>query len=55
MNDGLYNQDYLNAQQAVQETQHLRHVRFGLPLVVKMDGKKKEGVVMLPGESELSL
>ena len=48
MNDGLYNQDYLNALPAVQETKYLRHVRFERPAVVKMDGKKKEGVVMLP-------
>ena len=48
MNDGVYNQDILNAQQAVEETQFIRHVRFDNPLIVKMDGKKKQGVVMLP-------
>ena len=48
MNDGVYNQDILNAQPAVEETQFIRHVRFDTPLIVKMDGKKKQGVVMLP-------
>ena len=48
MNDGVYNQDILNAQPAVEETQFIRHVRFDNPLIVKMDGKRKQGVVMLP-------
>ena len=48
MNDGVYNQDILNAQPAAEETQFIRHVRFDNPLIVKMDGKKKQGVVMLP-------
>ena len=48
MNDGVYNQDILNAQPAVEETQFIRHVRFDNPLIVKMDGKKKQGVVLLP-------
>ncbi len=46
--DGLYNQDFLNAQPAVHETEYLRHVRFAHPAIVKMDGRKKQGVVMLP-------
>ena len=46
--DGVYNQEYLNAQPAVQETEHVRHVRFSSPIVVKVDGMKKEGVVLLP-------
>ena len=48
MNDGLYSQEFLDAQPAVEETQFLRHVRFEQPIVVKMDGKKKLGVVMMP-------
>ena len=48
MNDGLYNQEFLNAQQAVEETQFVRHVRFEQPIVIKMDGRKKIGVVMMP-------
>lgn len=47
MNDGIYNQDYLNSLPAVEETKFLRWVRFEKPLIVKMDGKKKIGVVSL--------
>lgn len=48
MNDGIYNQEILNAMPAVEETQYLRWVRFERPLTIKMDGKKKLGVVVLP-------
>lgn len=48
MNDGVYDQEFLNAQPAVTETRFLRHVRFDKPVAVKMDGKKKQGVVMKP-------
>ena len=47
MNDGIYNQGYLNSLPAVEETKFLRWVRFEKPLTVKMDGKKKIGVVSL--------
>lgn len=46
--DGFYNQEFLNDSPAVEETEFLRHVRFDRPLRVKMDGKKKKGVVLLP-------
>lgn len=45
MNDGLYNQELLNSMPAVEETQYLRWVHFDKPLAVKMNGKKKIGVV----------
>ena len=47
MNDGIYKQDFLDSLPAVEETTFLRHVRFEKPMVVKMDGKKKLGVVMM--------
>ena len=50
MNDGIYNQAYLNEQKAVEETNFLRHIHFEKPIKVKMDGKKKIGVVMMPEE-----
>lgn len=46
MNDGIYNQELLNAMPAVEETRFLRWVHFDRPLMVKMDGKKKLGVVV---------
>mgnify|MGYP001289036336 FL=1 len=45
MNDGLYNQELLNSMSAVEETKYLRWVHFDKPLAVKMNGKKKIGVV----------
>ena len=48
MNDGIYNQEFLNAQPAVFETEYLRYIHFERPIVVKMDGKKKLGVVLMP-------
>jgi hypothetical protein len=32
---------------AVEETEHVRHVRFARPLRIMMDGKKQHGVVIL--------
>lgn len=46
--DGWFDEAFLNAQPAVEETQYLRHVRFDTPIVVKMDGKKSHGVVLKP-------
>ncbi len=48
MGDGLYNQAYLDALPAVHETELLRHVCMPHPFIVKMDGKRKQGVVLLP-------
>jgi hypothetical protein len=50
MNDGIYNQAYLNELKAVEETNFLRYIHFEKPIKVKMDGKKKIGVVMMPNE-----
>ena len=47
MNDGLYNQELLNSMPAVEETKFLRWVHFDKTLTVKMDGKKKIGVVCM--------
>ncbi len=47
--DGWFDEAFLNAQPAVQETDFIRHVCFDKPVVVKMNGKKSQGVVMKPG------
>ena len=47
INDGIYNQELLNSMPAVEETKFLRWVHFDKPLTVKMNGKKKVGVVQL--------
>ena len=46
--DGVFQKDVLDAMPAVEETEHVRHVRFEHPLKVMMDGKKQQGVVLLP-------
>ena len=46
--DGFYQRSVLDALPAVEETQWVRHVRFPNPLKIMMDGKKQEGVVLLP-------
>ena len=48
INDGIYNQELLNSMPVVEETKFLRWVHFDKPLTVKMNGKKKVGVVQLP-------
>lgn len=48
INDGIYNQELLNSMPAVEETKFLRWVHFDKPLTVKMNGKKKVGVIQLP-------
>ncbi|MGM9674857.1 MAG: PEP/pyruvate-binding domain-containing protein [Bacteroidaceae bacterium] len=45
--DGIYRQEILNQLPAVQETAHVRHVRMPQPFVIKVDGSKKEGVIMM--------
>ena len=46
--DGWFDEAFLNAQPAVEETEYLRHVRFDAPIPIKMDGKKSLGVVLKP-------
>ena len=44
--DGIYRQEILDKLPAVQETEHVRHVRMPAPLTIKVDGCKKEAVVL---------
>ncbi len=46
--DGWFDEAFLNAQPAVEETEYLRYVRFDAPITIKMDGKKSLGVVLKP-------
>ncbi len=47
-NDGFYNNEWLDALPAVEETEYIRHVRLSAPLLIKMDGKKNLGIVEKP-------
>jgi len=46
--DGVFQKDILDQMAAVEETEYVRHVRFDRPLKIMMDGKKQQGVVMMP-------
>ncbi|HBA30125.1 MAG TPA: phosphoenolpyruvate synthase [Parabacteroides goldsteinii] len=46
--DGWFDEEYLNALPAVEDTEYLRHIHFDKPIVIKMDGKKSLGVVLKP-------
>jgi hypothetical protein len=45
---GTFQKEVLDAMPAVEETEFVRHVRFEQPLKIMMDGKKQQGVVLMP-------
>lgn len=45
---GIFDESYLNGQPAAFESKFIRHLRFDNPLVIKIDGKNKLGVVLKP-------
>jgi hypothetical protein len=46
--DGLYDIDFLNDINAVYESEHVRVVKFPLPLVIAINGLKSVGIVAKP-------
>ncbi|MDD2952036.1 MAG: PEP/pyruvate-binding domain-containing protein [Parabacteroides sp.] len=46
--DGWFDEAFLNALPAMEETEYLRHVHFDAPITIKMDGKRSLGVVLKP-------
>jgi CheY-like chemotaxis protein len=49
-NGGFFDEEFLDAQPAAYETDFIRHVHFDKPLTIKINGRKKTGVVMKPGK-----
>lgn len=47
---GFFRKEILDAMSAVEETPHVRHVRFSKPLHIMMDGMKQEGLVICDTE-----
>ncbi len=47
-NDGYYDLDFLEKQEIVFEDEYIRHIRFKEPLIIKIDGKKNQGVIFKP-------
>jgi CheY-like chemotaxis protein len=52
LQDGIFDEAFLNEQPVVEETPFLRHVRFKKPVLIKIDGKKNIGLVMKPQPSQ---
>ncbi|MCU0377271.1 MAG: phosphoenolpyruvate synthase [Bacteroidales bacterium] len=48
IDDGFIDLEFLSSTEAVFEDTYLKHVRFSAPMVVKIDGRKKTGVIMKP-------
>jgi CheY-like chemotaxis protein len=46
--DGFTDFDFLSNADTFFEDQYLRHIRFPEPLVIKIDGRKKIGIIMKP-------
>lgn len=46
--EGLFNEEFLNEQPAVSETEYVRHIRFESPVIIKINGKTKTGIVLKP-------
>ncbi len=49
LGDGTVDWAWLAKQPAVAETEHVRHLRLAAPAVVKMNGRRNEGVIFKPG------
>jgi CheY-like chemotaxis protein len=47
-NEGFVDWSWLAAQPAAEEMEFVRHLRFRVPVTIKMNGKKNEGVILKP-------
>jgi len=46
--EGYYDLDFLNKHKAAYEDQFVRHLKFTDPVIIKIDGSKKAGIVLKP-------
>ncbi len=46
--DGFYDLEYLNNCKAFFENQFIRHIKFDLPLRVRINGRKNRGIILKP-------
>jgi CheY-like chemotaxis protein len=46
--DGTVDWEWLDAQRALSSAEHVRHIRLAAPLLVLMNGKRNEGVILKP-------
>jgi hypothetical protein len=47
--DGSVDWEWLDAQEALSHAAHVRHLRLGAPVLVLMNGKRNEGLILKPG------
>ena len=52
--DGMVDWDWLSAQKSEDSGEFARHLRFDTPLVVKMNGTTKQGIILKPNERKSS-
>jgi CheY-like chemotaxis protein len=52
LGDGMIDWDWLDAQPALSEVAHVRHLRLARPVLIKMNGKKNEGLILKPEPEE---
>jgi hypothetical protein len=50
---GFIDWEWLKSQPALQELNHVRHLRFEKPIVAKINGRKNKGVIVKPGKNNL--
>ena len=50
MNDGFYDLDFLNTQEASYEDEFIRHIRFPFPIKIQVNGKNTKGVIFKPDQ-----
>ncbi len=48
LNEGYYDLEYLDKQEAEYEDDYVKHIRYNQPIIIKIDGRKKTGVVLKP-------
>jgi len=53
INDGHYDENFLNEVKPVYENEYLRHVRFDVPLKIIVDGRVHKGAILKPGTGDL--
>ena len=49
INDGFFDLDYLNKQEAVYEDEYLRHICFKEPLTIIIEGKSNKAAIFKEG------
>jgi len=47
-NDGFYDVEFLDKQNTVYEDEYLRHIRFEKNILIKIDARKKIGIILKP-------